>query len=134
MRSPKMDDPEFREKLPVPKWPRLPRSALDLLFDFKNVVNAPAMILASVGYLGDTPQAVADALGEEACRLTKFQDRYTSAECGVLVERQDPNDIEALNKVVDHFNELVAARQVTRETLEPLIAQVTAVYEKYPKD
>lgn len=134
MRSPKMDDVKFNETVFTPRWPKLSISALGVLYDFKNTIDTLRDILAYVGVLGDSPQAVADRLGSQNCTLTRFRDKYPNLECGDLADRQDPEDIAALDAVVDAFNELVAARAVTREALEPLIAQVNAVYAKYPVD
>lgn len=134
MRSPKMDDPAFREKRIVPRWPRFQTSALNVLFDFRNVVSFPHNVLAVAGIQKKEPQDLIDELGLGEKPLLRFEEAYPEAECENLVALQDPDDVAALNAVVNDINAVIRARAATREVLEAFIARVDEVYAKYPRE
>lgn len=134
MRSPKMDDPAFRERRIVPKWPGSQTSALNVLFDFRNMVSLPHTVLTVAGIEGKEPQDLIDELGLGENPLLRFEEAYPEAECENLVALQDPDDVAALNAVVDDINAVIRARAATRQVLEAFIARVNAVYAKYPQE
>lgn len=112
----------------------VPNVSSECAFRLQKYGFAPSYCFGGCEDRGKEPQDLIDELELGENPLLRFEDAYPEAECENLVALQDPDDVAALNAVVHGINSIVAQRRATREALEALLAQVNAVYAKYPRE
>lgn len=131
MRSPKLDDPRFNERITVPRHPSLPLSARGMLFDFRNKFYFPLSQILELSKLEhDLPSLLRD-LGLPVGRFRKFAETYPESDYLDLAQRQDPEDIAELDAVVDELNAITDFQEFTHDKVRALLDRVDRVYDKY---
>lgn len=132
-RSPRLDDPEFTRKIPVPGLSSMQVSARDLIAgDYSNLYfNSLTSVLRMVedeeGQFAD----VVDDFGIGRTPYRKFVEVYPPETHLHLAELQDPEDVAVLDAVAEELNELFAERKVTNVAVKELLGRAAAVFDKY---
>lgn len=132
-RSPRLDDPEFTRKIPVPGLSSMQVSARDIIAgDYANEYFCSLTTVLQMAELGRSPVATLLAqFGMGRTPYRRFAEVYPPETHLHLASLQDPEDIAELDAVAASLNELFAERRVTNAAVKELLNRAGAVFDKY---